>query len=112
VPSSKPGHSLIIGTRWPVRDEDAALLFDAFYAKLGAGASLSEALAHAKNEAIDAGRPAATWASLVLLGDGSFRPFPEGRRETPMTFWIMTSLAVGIVVLLAIVTYRGSHHRQ
>ena len=34
-------------------------------------------------QAIAANRPAAAWASLVLLGDGDFRPFPGGRLPAP-----------------------------
>ena len=60
-----------------------SVAFEAFYQRLGAGASLSEALKQAKTQAIAANRPAAAWASLVLLGDGDFRPFPGGRPEPP-----------------------------
>ena len=75
------GAQTVIGSRWPIRDEDAAWLFEAFYQRLGQGASLSEALKHAKTLAIQSGRPPSAWASLVLLGDGEFRPFPGGRPE-------------------------------
>ena len=51
------------------------------------GASLSEALKQAKAQAIAANRPAAAWASLVLLGDGDFRPFPGGRSAPPAKRW-------------------------
>ena len=77
------GAAAVIGTRWPIRDADAASLFDAFYQSLGDGASLSEALKTAKAAAIAANRPAAAWASLVLLGNGDFRPFPGGRLPAP-----------------------------
>jgi CHAT domain-containing protein len=73
------GAQAVIGSRWPIRDEDAAWLFEAFYARLGQGASLSEALKDAKTLAIQGGRPSAAWASLVLLGDGNVRPIPGGR---------------------------------
>jgi CHAT domain-containing protein len=73
------GAQSVIGSRWPIRDEDAASLFEGFYRHLAEGASLSEALKRAKVEAIAAGRPATAWAGLVLLGDGDFRPFPRGR---------------------------------
>ena len=77
------GAAAVVGTRWPIRDADAASLFDTFYQELGDGASLSEALKAAKAAAIAANRPAAAWASLVLLGNGDFRPFPGGRPPTP-----------------------------
>ncbi len=77
------GAKTVIGTRWPIRDNDAAALFEAFYQRLGEGASLSEALKQAKAQAIEAKQPVAAWASLVLLGDGDFRPFPGGRPRPP-----------------------------
>lgn len=100
------GAHAVIGSRWPLRDADAAALFDTFYRHLGRGASLSEALKATQDEARDAGRPTSTWASLVLLGDGSVRPFPEGQQRPPSTGWLVASLAAGLVILLAIVTYK------
>jgi DNA-directed RNA polymerase subunit beta' len=38
------GAHAVIGSRWPLRDADAAQLFDSFYRHLTHGASLSEAL--------------------------------------------------------------------
>jgi CHAT domain-containing protein len=73
------GAHAVVGTRWPIRDADASELFDTFYERLGSGAALAGALKAAKVASLEAGRPASTWASLVLLGDGSARPFPEGR---------------------------------
>jgi CHAT domain-containing protein len=79
------GAQAVIGSRWPIRDEDAAWLFEAFYERLGQGASLSEALKAAKTRAIETGRPTAAWASLVLLGDGEFRPFAGTDARRPST---------------------------
>ena len=92
------GAHAVIGSRWPIRDDDAASLFDAFYQRLGAGASLSEALRQAKTQAVATNRPAAAWASLVLLGDGDFRPFPGGRPAPPAKPWP----SVPVVVLLSL----------
>jgi CHAT domain-containing protein/tetratricopeptide (TPR) repeat protein len=105
------GARAVIGTSWPIRDEDAAVLFDAFYSKLGGGASLSEALSYAKTEAMNAGLPPAAWASLVLLGDGAFRPFPEGRRETPPTLLVVSAVGTGMILLLALAGYRLTRRR-
>ena len=79
------GADTVIGSRWPIRDEDAAALFDGFYRHVGAGASLSDALRRAKADAIAAHRPARAWASLVLMGDGGSTPFPGGRSGSPST---------------------------
>ena len=71
------GAHAVIGSRWPLRDADAAVLFDSFYRHLATGASLSEALKITRDEARAAGRPAAAWAGMVLLGNGDLRPFPR-----------------------------------
>ena len=94
------GAHAVIGSRWPIRDQDAASFFDVFYRRLGEGASLSEALMQAKAEAIAAGRPAAAWASVVLLGDGDFRPFPQGRPAVTPRLKPAAALVVAIVALL------------
>lgn len=107
------GAQAVIGTNWPIRDEDAALLFDAFYSKLAGGASLSEALAHAKVEAMSNGRPAATWASLVLLGDGAYRPFPGGRRQPPRPIWpVAAAVALSLAALIAVAGYSRTRRRS
>jgi CHAT domain-containing protein/tetratricopeptide (TPR) repeat protein len=93
------GARSVIGSRWPIRDDDAAAFFDHFYRALAEGASLSEALTRAKAKAIADGRPAAAWASLVLLGDGDFRPFPEARPATPSAHWQLAAVALVIVAL-------------
>lgn len=95
------GARAVIGTRWPIRDEDAAVLFDAFYRRLGEGASLSDALAHAKLQAIAGGRPAATWASLELLGDGSMRPFSPVPRVHNQSWSPSAGLAFVLLSILA-----------
>ena len=98
------GAEAVIGTRWPIRDADAASLFDSFYQSLGDGASLSEALKQAKAQAIAAKRPAAAWASLVLLGDGDFRPYPGGRPKPPekpqQPVAVLALLALPVAVLV------------
>jgi hypothetical protein len=95
------GARAVIGTRWPIRDEDAASLFETFYRELGTGAGLSEALSRAKIQAIADGRPPGVWAGLVLLGDGASRPFPPRRRGAGATAAIaatgLVALALGAV---------------
>jgi tetratricopeptide (TPR) repeat protein len=108
------GAQSVIGSRWPIRDEDAASMFDAFYRHLSEGASLSEALKRAKVEAIAARRPAAAWAGLVLLGDGDFRPFPQGRATSGL-LWPRAAAILGMLTLLiAVVVWRlrGNLHFQ
>jgi CHAT domain-containing protein/tetratricopeptide (TPR) repeat protein len=99
------GAHAVIGSRWPIRDEDAASFFDAFYRRLGAGASLSEALMQAKAEAIAAGRPATAWASVVLLGDGDFRPFPRGLPAATPGRWPTAAIVVILTLLIALAAF-------
>ena len=110
------GADAVVGTRWPIRDADAASLFDTFYQSLGDGASLSEALKTAKAAAIAANRPAAAWASLVLLGNGDFRPFPGGRAPAPQnpqrpSGSVFVLLAVTVVGLFWLLTRRTPARR-
>ena len=68
------GAGAVVATRWPLRDDDVAFLMERFYRELGTGASVSRALQRARADAIGAGRPAALWAGVALLGDGSRAP--------------------------------------
>jgi CHAT domain-containing protein/tetratricopeptide (TPR) repeat protein len=93
------GARAVIGTRWPIRDEDAAWLFASFYHHLGRGASLSSALARTRVEAIASGHPPRVWAALVLLGDGTLRPFPDGRIHAVSAGRTMTVLLLASIVV-------------
>ena len=90
------GAHAVVGSRWPLRDVDAAALFDTFYRHLGQGASLSQALKATQDEARAAGRPASAWAGLVLLGNGDLRPFAGGRPPTDRWPWLAPPLASGV----------------
>jgi len=102
------GAHAVIGTRWPLRDADAAVLFDAFYRHLAEGLSLSAALKATRDDARAAGRPPSAWAGLVLLGNGDLRPFAgrqppparSRRHVTPATIalTLVVLVAVGIVI--------------
>ena len=96
------GAATVIGSRWPIRDEEAAAMFDRFYAHVAGGASVSEALKRAKTDAIAAQRPARAWASLVLVGSGAFRPFPGGRPAPPPARSLLSPpMVAGASLLLA-----------
>ena len=93
------GAHAVVGSRWPLRDAEAATLFDAFYRHLARGASLSEALKASQDEARAAGRPASGWAALVLLGNGDLRPFANA--PTPEEHPWSASIAGLVVTVLA-----------
>ena len=97
------GARAVVGTRWRIRDEDGAELFDAFYEHLAEGASLSEALARTKRDAIARGRPADAWGSLILLGDGAARPFAAGVTrpsiDRGLLMWVFLAVALLLTAL-------------
>jgi CHAT domain-containing protein len=96
------GAHAVIGSRWPLRDADAAQLFDMFDRHLARGASLSEALKATQDDARAGGQPAASWAALVVLGNGDLRPFAGGRparSPLPAMIAIGFTLAIALVVL-------------
>jgi CHAT domain-containing protein len=107
------GARAVVGTRWRIRDEDAASLFDTFYRALGNGATLSAALAQTKSEAIARGRSPEVWAGLVLLGDGASRPFlprtpkPELRSASIATLILCASI---VIATGALALKRPRHH--
>jgi len=74
----------VVATRWPLRDDDAAFVMERFYRALATGVGAATALRRARQDAIDADRPAAVWAGLVLVGDGLRPPFPEAAPEPPL----------------------------
>jgi CHAT domain-containing protein/tetratricopeptide (TPR) repeat protein len=91
------GAHAVIGSRWPIRDADAAALFESFYRFLARGASLSEALMQTKIEAIASGRPASVWAGLVLVGRGDLRPFPVSDRPASRAGWPVAAVLIAVV---------------
>ncbi len=91
----------MIGSRWPIRDDEAAWFFGAFYRHLGTGVSLAAALRLAKRDAIAAGRPARAWAGVVLLGSGDLRPQPL---HPPATSAPRPTLLVLVIVAVAMLS--------
>lgn len=98
------GAHSVVASLWPLRDDESEALFGRVYRHLGRGSSLGEALHGARREAIEAGEPAAAWAGLVVLGDGSVAPVPAGRERPSLltagrqALWVL----LGVVLLGAL----------
>ena len=92
------GAGAVVATRWPIRDDDAAFVMTKFYESLRAGESAAAALRTARKEAIAQGLPAAGWAGVVLLGDGS-RPVLAGDR--PITYARRSTVLLALVAVAA-----------
>jgi CHAT domain-containing protein/tetratricopeptide (TPR) repeat protein len=105
------GAQAVIGSRWPIRDEDAASLFDDFYRHVAAGATLADALRQAKIDAIAQGRPASSWAAVVLYGDGEFRLLPAGRADRPARSALLALLVAAVVAMCVMAPRRSGHAR-
>jgi len=105
------GALAVIGTRWPVRDRDAAWLFEAFYERLEDGVSISDALARTKAAAIRAGKPPSVWASLVLYGDTTQLDVP---RRSPLERVLSGAfvLAISGLVVVAVEIDRRRRRRS
>jgi CHAT domain-containing protein len=93
------GASVVVATRWPLRDDDVAFFMERFYRELATGASVGRALGRARRDAITSGRPAALWAGVALLGDGSRTPIrvPASRWHSTMRWRV--ALATTIVII-------------
>ncbi len=91
------GATAVVASLWPLRDDVAAELFDEIYAELARGATLSAAVATAQRTRIARGDPPASWAGLVVLGDGSVAPLAAVRASTARLVAI-----AGTVLVLAI----------
>ncbi|MFN7959894.1 MAG: CHAT domain-containing protein [Thermoanaerobaculia bacterium] len=101
------GAQTVVASRWPLRDDDAAFLFERFYRALGQGGTAAAALTLARREAIEAGLPPAAWAGLVLLGEGGSRlPAPgpwKGR---------LPLLGLGVLVAMLGIWFRRGRSRS
>jgi CHAT domain-containing protein len=90
------GARAVIGSLWPLRDEEAARFFDRFYARLAEGRPLDDALMTAQSDLAAAGAPAAAWAGLLVVGDGQLTPV-----ERRAGFWPRAGLFALVVLALA-----------
>ncbi len=72
------GARTVVGSLWPLRDDDAAAFVEAMAGGLARGLSVGESAAEARRERIAAGVPARDWAGLIVLGDPETIPLPGG----------------------------------
>ena len=92
------GADSVVATLWPLRDDDAAALFAAFYRGLAAGMSTASALAAAQRERIRASAPALAWAGVVVIGDGDGVPHDRVARARP-PIWPLAAPGVALLVI-------------
>ena len=87
------GARAVVASRWPLRDDEAAVLFDDFYKALGTGETLTRSLRLATEHAVAAGLPVSAWSALTLYGDGSLAPISNAS-------WPIAPALVALLVVL------------
>ncbi len=99
------GVPTLVATLWPVEDRAAARLMARFYARLGAGRTVGEALREAKLAAAavppghGAPPPTADWAGFVLVGDPDLRLVLPTRRGAGFAIPLALTTAILAAVL-------------
>jgi CHAT domain-containing protein len=73
------GAVTVLGSLWPLRDDEAEEVTSRFARYLGQGKTVAEALALTRRESIRAAEPTSAWAGLVALGNGDRRIGPAGQ---------------------------------
>lgn len=113
------GARSVVASLWPLRDDLTAGFFEQFYAHLGEGQSLAQALWQAQSSYAQQGLAFESYAPFVVLGDGSakFTPLVKPRVETttPKTRW-KPLLALTAILLAGVwafrVARRAKHSRS
>lgn len=107
----RAGAHTVVGSLWPLRDDEAADLVSDLAGELGRGRSVSAALAAAQSSRIEAGAPVASWAGLVVLGDGDLVPRPEadGPSKLPLPW---PARALGVLLLLGLLALLRTFFRR
>jgi len=100
------GAGAVLASLWPLEDEHASILLGSFSRALGQGRSVAGALIIAQRDAVDSGMPAASWAGLVILGDGDLRLIPD--RDHRVFGWIL----IGAVVAFSYGVFKVARFRR
>jgi len=96
------GARTVVASLWPVRDDEAAALFELFYRHLARGETVAAALGAAQAERIAAGEPASAWAAFVVLGDGDLAPVPVPVAPARDIRWVFVAAGVALSVFLVL----------
>jgi CHAT domain-containing protein/tetratricopeptide (TPR) repeat protein len=101
------GSRAVVGSLWPLRDDEAARLFDRFYRRIAAGDSLADALATAQAGLAASGEPAAAWSGVVVVGDGAIVPVtPRPPAPAGRTVLVLVAVAVASFALAGLLISR------
>jgi CHAT domain-containing protein len=95
------GARAVVGSLWPLRDDEAERLVRDFYRHLAEGRAVADAMAAAQRDRLHAGEPDAAWAGLVVLGDGDLAPVRRVAPPLPLAGLILIVLVLLVSILLA-----------
>lgn len=103
----RAGARAVVASLWPLRDDEAAELFESFYARIADGRTVAAALKDAQNEMMQRGSPASAWAGVVAIGDGSITPAPGGIPSSPPSVhvWVAGIVAIFVAGSLAMILH-------
>jgi len=100
-PLLEAGARAVVATQWRIGDRTTVRLVDDFYAALGRGLPVADALRAAKLAAIARGVPVGEWAAFTVVGDPLVRvPLRKPAPRVSPWEWV-----VGIATLLLLVGY-------
>lgn len=112
------GARTVIASLWPLRDDDSEHFFRQFYHHIRKGQDVATAVAAAQGAVRKAGAPAAAWAGVVVLGEGTVVPFPDGLDGTVGSWlgsgprvWLACSFAA-VLLVAAVVAARRREKRE
>ena len=101
------GARSVVASLWRLRDDEAATFFDAFYAHLSRGETVSNAVAATRQELRSAGARPTAWAGVTVLGDGDWAPISPTR--PPLRLGWGLALLGPLVLFLTLTIWR---HRK
>jgi hypothetical protein len=95
------GAQTVVGSLWPLRDDDAQRMMSLFYRHLSRGSSVRQAMAYSRRDEIRAGLPAAAWSGLVVIGnaDVALEPGPKQGVPGALTGAVAALLCLGLFLL-------------
>lgn len=100
------GARTVVGSLWPLRDDEAERLVRDLYPRLAEGRSLAGALAAAQRDRMRAGDPEAAWAGLVVLGDGDLAPIRPVGPRLPGGTWPVLAAGAALAAALYLMARR------
>ena len=99
------GAHTVVGSLWPLRDDESAQLFELFYSRLAEGLPVATALAEATRARAAEGAPTAAWAGMVVLGDGA-RTF-SGSEAPPGSSLRKAAMAAAVALAALVLLLRA-----